>query len=151
MIDPHYAHRVGRCVTIKMITILVGAEIRNDRELLLSKSNLSADGRVANFLHEMSVRSASRGFSATQLQLHLTRQEIGSMLGLQLETVSRALSDFAKLGLITVCLREIVLLDREGLLDLIALTGEMERESKKISSRNFACKPPGSVRAGPRA
>ena len=127
------------------------AEIRNDRDLLLSMSNLSADGRVANFLLEMSVRSASRGFSATQLQLHLTRQEIGSMLGLQLETVSRALSHFAKLGLITVCLREIVLLDREGLLDLIALTAEMERERKKINSRNFACKTPGSVRAGPPA
>ena len=124
------------------------AEIRNDRDLLLSMTNLSADGRVASFLLDVSVRSASRGFSATQLQLHLTRQEIGSMLGLQLETVSRAFSHFAKLGLITVCLRDIVLLDRAGLLDLIAVTAEMERESKKISGRNFVCKTAGTARAG---
>ena len=124
------------------------AEMRKDRDLMLSMSNLSADGRVASFLLDISVRSASRGFSATQLQLHLTRQEIGSMLGLQLETVSRAFSHFARLGLITVCLREIVLLNRQGLLDLIALTAEMERESKKLSSGNFVCKPAGPARAG---
>jgi CRP/FNR family transcriptional regulator len=60
--------------------------------------------------------------------LHLTRQEIGSMLGLKLETVSRTLSRLARAGLISVCLREIVLLDREGLLDIVNPTGDMERD-----------------------
>jgi CRP/FNR family transcriptional regulator len=106
----------------------LSCEIRSERELMLCMSNLSADGRVATFLLEMSVRFAARGFSATDLQLHLTRQEIGSMLGLKLETVSRTLSRLARAGLISVCLREIVLLDREGLLDIVNPTGDMERD-----------------------
>ena len=96
------------------------AEIRSDREQMLSIGSLPAEGRVANFLLDMSRRFGSRGFSSTELQLRLTRQEIGSLLGLKLETVSRALSHFAKLGLIEVCLREITLVDVEGLHELVA-------------------------------
>ena len=107
------------------------AEIRNDRDQMLSMGNLPAEGRVAAFLLEMSLRFASRGFSATALQLHLTRQEIGSMLGLKLETVSRAFSRFARLGLITVYLREIVLLDRDGLLDITAQPAGLDRVARK--------------------
>ena len=94
-------------------------EIRNDRDLMLSMGSLAAEGRVAAFLLEMSERFGSRGFSPTDLQLRLTRQEIGSLLGLKLETVSRAFSNFARLGLITVHLREIVLLDKAGLRDIV--------------------------------
>jgi CRP/FNR family transcriptional regulator len=96
------------------------SEIRSDRDLMLSMGSLAAEGRVAAFLLEMSHRFSSRGFSATELQLRLTRQEIGSLLGLKLETVSRAFSHFARLGLITVHLRKIELLDRDGLRDVIA-------------------------------
>jgi CRP/FNR family transcriptional regulator len=101
------------------------AEIRSDRNLMLTMRSVHAAGRVAAFLLEMSARFASRGFSASRLQLRLTREEIGSMLGLTLETVSRALSRFAQSGLITVCLREIVLLDVDGLRDVIAKPARM--------------------------
>ena len=113
-------------------------EIRSNRDLLLSMCSLPAAARVAAFLLEMSRRFASRGFSATQLQLRLTREEIGSMLGLKLETVSRAFSRFAELGLITVCLREIVLLDRDGLLSIIAQPAERKR-----AGGDFLCSTPG--------
>jgi len=99
------------------------SEIRSDRDLMLSMGSLAAEGRVAAFLLEMSQRFGSRGFSATHLQLRLTRQEIGSLLGLKLETVSRAFSRFARLGLITVHLREIMLLDCDGLREVIAQPG----------------------------
>jgi len=110
--NPELAHELLRALS---------TEIRSDRELMLSMSTYSAEGRVATLLLEMSGRYASRGLSATELQLHLTRQEIGSMLGLTLETVSRAFSRLARLGLITVCLRNIVLLDCDGLLDITTL------------------------------
>lgn len=113
------------------------AEIRRDRELMLNMRSLPAAGRVAGFLLEMSARFASRGFSATELQLRLTRQEIGNMLGLELETVSRAFSHFAQLGLISVCLREIVLLDREALQDIIAPEAGARHGRKKDSRSNF--------------
>ena len=113
------------------------AEIRGDRDLMLNMRSLPAAGRVAAFLLEMSLRFSSRGFSATQLQMQLTRQEIGSMLGLELETVSRAFSRFARLGLITVCLRQIVLLDFDGLLDIIAEPAGARRDRKNSGSQNF--------------
>ena len=96
------------------------AEIHAGHELMGNMRGLSAAGRVAAFLLAMSVRFAARGFSATEIQLRLTRHEIGSILGLELETVSRVFSRFAQLGLISVCLREIVLLDRDRLQDMIA-------------------------------
>jgi CRP/FNR family transcriptional regulator, anaerobic regulatory protein len=95
-------------------------EIRNDRDLMFTIGSRSAEGRVAAFLLEMSERFSARGFSATKLQLRMTRQEIGSLLGLKLETVSRALSSFAKLGLIAVNLRDVDLLDRIGLGTVVA-------------------------------
>jgi CRP/FNR family transcriptional regulator, anaerobic regulatory protein len=95
-------------------------EIRNDRDLMFTIGSRSAEGRVAAFLLEMSERFSARGFSATKLQLRMTRQEIGSLLGLKLETVSRALSNFAKLGFITVNLRDVDLLDLAGLGAVIA-------------------------------
>ncbi len=102
-----------------------GSEIRSDRDLMLNIGSLPAEGRVAAFLLEMSQRFGARGFSPTALQLRLTRQEIGSLLGLKLETVSRTFSRFAKLGLITVHLREIELLDFDGLRDIIARPNEL--------------------------
>lgn len=91
------------------------AEIRSDRDHMFTIGSRGAEGRVAAFLIEMSERFGARGFSATKLQLRMTRQEIGSLLGLKLETVSRALSNFAKLGLISVNLRDVDLIDRAGL------------------------------------
>lgn len=113
------------------------AEIRSDQELMLNMRSLHAAGKVAAFLLEMSLRFASRGFSSTHFQLRLTRQEIGSMLGLKLETVSRALSHFAHMGLITVCLREIVLLDCAGLLNIVVQPTKLKPARKKVSRGIF--------------
>ncbi len=110
--NPELAHEMLRAFS---------TEIRSDRELMLSMSTYCAEGRVATLLLEMSCRCASRGLSATKLQLHLSRQEIGSMLGLTLETVSRAFSRLARQGLIKVCQRDIVLLDCAGLQDITRL------------------------------
>lgn len=122
------------------------AEIRRDRDMMLNMHSLPAAGRVAAFLLEMSTRFASRGFSATQLQMRLTRQEIGSMLGIELETVSRAFSRFARLGLITVCLRQIVLLDIDGLRDIVAQPQGERRDREGDGGRHFL---PGSGRVSP--
>ncbi len=121
-------------------------EIRGALDLIGSMRCLPATGRVAAFLLEMSTRFASRGFSATHLQMRLTRQEIGSMLGLELETVSRAFSRFAQLGLISVRLREIVLLDPRGLRELavqaaipkrqIGVSTKVAATRRNVSDRN---------------
>ena len=112
------------------------AEIHADRELMGNMRGLSATGRVAAFLLDMSARFAARGFSATQIQLRLSRQEIGSILGLELETVSRVFSRFAQLGLLSVCLREIVLLDRDRMCNLITQPALPKRRRRAHSHGN---------------
>jgi CRP/FNR family transcriptional regulator len=52
--------------------------------------------------------------------LRLTREEIGSFLGMKLETVSRLLSHFQKEGLIQVQGRNLKLLDLSALRQLVS-------------------------------
>jgi CRP-like cAMP-binding protein len=72
----------------------------------------SAQERVASFLLEMAKRSAG----ATEIDLPMSRQDIGDYLGLTLETVSRTLSQFEKGATIDVpTARRIVLRNRAAL------------------------------------
>ena len=57
----------------------------------------------------------------------MTRQDIGSYLGLQLETVSRILSHFQREGFIQVQGREIALLDFPALWRLSGRTPDSHR------------------------
>ena len=65
---------------------------------MLLLAGLSAEARVATFLLNLSTRMQERGYSATDFTLRMTREEIGSYLGMQLETVSRTLSRFQREG-----------------------------------------------------
>lgn len=76
---------------------------------------LGAEGRVARFLARLAERSRSLGECAERISLAMTRQEIGSYLGLTLETVSRAFSALDDAGYIRVAQREIEILDAEAL------------------------------------
>ena len=60
-------------------------------------------------------RNRTRGYSASELVLRMTREEIASFLGLKLETVSRVFSRLQGEGLIQVQGREVKLLDGAGL------------------------------------
>lgn len=89
--------------------------LREDYGWMAALGLLSADERVAAFLIDISRRFSARGFSAQRFSLRMTRAEIGSFLGLTLETISRVLSRFHKLGLLNVTRREIELLDMTAL------------------------------------
>jgi CRP/FNR family transcriptional regulator len=60
-------------------------------------------------------RLHSRGFSQTELVLRMTREEIGSYLGLKLETVSRTFSKFVDDGIVEVKQRHVKILNIEAL------------------------------------
>ena len=76
---------------------------------------MCADKRLAVFLLDLSARYAARGLSSCEFVLRMTRAEIGSHLGLKLETVSRAFSRFHEQGLLQVQGRLVKLLDRASL------------------------------------
>lgn len=75
----------------------------------------NAEARVARFLVALSERYSEIGYSKTTFSLRMTRQEIGSYLGLALETVSRTLSALDEIGLIRVDQRSIWIKEHEML------------------------------------
>lgn len=83
----------------ELIAVLHGAmsqEIGRDRQVLMSLCSLPADARVADFLRSWADALAERGLRTDRIVLGLTRAEIGNFLGMNLETVSRALSRLAR-------------------------------------------------------
>ena len=93
----------------------MSAALRDEHGWMAALGLLNADERVAAFLLDLSQRFSARGFSARRFMLRMTRAEIGSFLGLTLETVSRVFSRFQKLGLLNVTRRDIELLDLAAL------------------------------------
>ncbi|MDD2722092.1 MAG: fumarate/nitrate reduction transcriptional regulator Fnr [Gallionella sp.] len=99
----------------RQIHKLMSREIVRDQGIMLLLGSMRAEERLAAFLLNLSQRYAARGLSPTQFNLRMSRQEIGSYLGLKLETVSRAFSHFQEAGLIIVKIRAIEIIDLSGL------------------------------------
>ena len=81
---------------------IMSREIVRDHGVMLLLGSMRAEERLAAFLLNLSQRFAARGYSATRFNLRMTREEIGSHLGLKLETVSRAFSHFQDEGMLAV-------------------------------------------------
>lgn len=94
---------------------LMGQEIVKDRQMLTLINYNAADERVAALLLSISSRNHQRKLSATHFRLPMTRADIGSYLGVTLETVSRVLGRLQKLAIIKVDNREIEVLDMNAL------------------------------------
>ena len=94
---------------------IMSREIVRDHGVMMLLGSMRAEERLAAFLLNMSQRFTARGFSPSEFHLRMTRDEIGSYLGLKLETVSRAFSRFQDEGLVTVQQKHIRILNTPGL------------------------------------
>lgn len=94
---------------------LMSREIVRDNSLMMLLGNMNASERLGSFLLNLSARLKARGYSASEFHLRMTRAEMGSYLGLKLETVSRMFSEFQREGLLEVDKRHVRILDIEGL------------------------------------
>ena len=94
---------------------MLAREVSRNHDLMLLLGSGDAQDRLASFLLDLSERCRRCGLSASELTLHLSREEIGSYLGLNLATVSRGLSRLQAAGLIQVQGRHIKLLDPPSL------------------------------------
>ncbi|MGH8852020.1 MAG: fumarate/nitrate reduction transcriptional regulator Fnr [Casimicrobiaceae bacterium] len=94
-------------------------EIARGHGVMLQLGSMSAKQRLAAFLVNLSQRYRARGYSRTEFVLRMTREEIGSYLGLKLETVSRLFSRFQQQGLIQVHGRVVKVLDLAALTQLL--------------------------------
>lgn len=90
---------------------IMSREIVRDQGIMMLLGSMRAEERLAAFLLNLSQRFSARGYSASSFHLRMTRQEIGSYLGLKLETVSRTLSHFHEHGLLNVRVREVEIMD----------------------------------------
>lgn len=98
-------------------------EVHNERLMLRLLLRRTAEARLAYFLVAMSARFQRRGYSASRFQLALSRSDIGSYLGLTVETVSRTLARFHKQGLLKASGRDFHLLDLEMLSRIAGASG----------------------------
>jgi CRP/FNR family transcriptional regulator, anaerobic regulatory protein len=95
---------------------MLSREIVREQQLMSLLGTMQADERVVTFLLNLSTRYQERHYSATCFVLRMTREEIGSYLGLKLETVSRVLGRLQVKKLIQVeHSKEITLLDVDRL------------------------------------
>ena len=90
---------------------MMSQEITREQSVMLLLGNMRAEQRFAAFLVNLGSRYVARGYSPTDFQLRMSREDIGSYLGLTIESISRLLARFTKLGLITVDKRAIVLIN----------------------------------------
>jgi len=81
---------------------VLSSEIGRERNMMLMLGTMHAEQRLSAFLLDLAGRYKARGYSGSEFILRMTRAEIGSLLGLKLETVSRLFSRFAHEGLIDV-------------------------------------------------
>lgn len=98
---------------------IMSREIVREHGVMLLLGSMRAEERLAAFLLNLTQRLQARGFSGTSVVLRMTREEIGSYLGLKLETVSRTFSKFQEEGLMDVKQRQIRILDLDGLTKLV--------------------------------
>lgn len=103
----------------RMFHRLMSREIQRDYLMMLLLGSMSAEERLAAFLVNLSQRLTARGYSATRFILRMSRREIGSYLGLTLETVSRVFSRFHREGLIRAELKAIELVDIDRLRSMV--------------------------------
>ncbi len=100
---------------------VMSREIVREHGVMLLLGTMRAEERLAAFLLNLSQRLRARGYSGRDFVLRITREEIGSFLGLKLETVSRAFSRFQEDGVLEVANKNIRILDFEALRSLVGI------------------------------
>lgn len=90
-------------------------ETVHEQRVKLLLGSMRAEERVAAFLLNLSERLTALGYSPSDLALRMTREEVGTMLGMKLETVARTLSKFQKDALIEIEGEHVRIVSIEGL------------------------------------
>ena len=113
---------------------IMSREIVREHGVMLLLGSMRAEERLATFLLNLVQRLHARGFSQSELILRMTREEIGSFLGLKLETVSRTFSRFVEEGIVEVKQRHVRILNTEALKDIVnPKTGAGKPQQNRLS------------------
>ena len=97
---------------------LMSQRIVQDQATFQLLANLRSESRLAAFLLDLGKRFSHLGYSPNTFVLRMTREEIGSYLGLSLETVSRLFSRFQEDGLVDVQTRHLQITQPDALAEI---------------------------------
>lgn len=98
---------------------IMSHEISKDQDVMKLLGSMTAEQRVTVLLVNLSARFDALGYSPTEIQLKMSREEIGNYLGLKLETVSRTFSKLQNDGLLAIDRRSLRIRDLAALKQLI--------------------------------
>jgi len=110
---------------------LMSKELQSDEHFMLVLGKKTSEERLSNFLISLSTRFSQRGFSGTEFNLSMSRNDIANYLGLAVETVSRLFTRFQNAGLIEVNRKLITIKNLEGLNELAGV------KCKKVDKSNI--------------
>ncbi len=94
---------------------LLGKEVAFQHTLKTPLIRQSAEQRIAAFILNMHQRLEQGGLGGKDFTLSMSRSDIGSYLGLASETVSRVMTRFQKMGLVTIQRKRVILEDPKRL------------------------------------
>lgn len=117
---------------------VISADISRDHGLMLLLGGMGAEERVAAFLLSLSRRYEKLGYAPTSFSVRMTRGEIGSYLGLKIETVSRIFARLQREGLIAARKKQVELKDFGRL-----------REKFGCFNEGYARRAPSGLTSGP--
>jgi CRP/FNR family transcriptional regulator len=114
-----YAHLTGLAAgnpnMQNIVSRLMSREIVREHSLMMLLGSMNAEERLGAFLLNISQRMKARGYSSSEFHLRMSRADIGSYLGMKLETVSRTFSAFQQQRLLEVDKKHIRITDPDGL------------------------------------
>jgi CRP/FNR family transcriptional regulator len=112
---------------------MMSNELVRARCAMLWIGTLDAEERLAAFLVGFSERLFALGNARDDFRLRMTRLEIGSYLGLSLETICRMLARLREAGLISVDQRRIRILDMQGLRSMACMAGDQKQAPRRAA------------------
>lgn len=110
---------------------IISREIVHDHEHLAALGRQTARERLALFLVNLAHRLENAGYSPTEFRLSMSREDIGSYLGLALATVSRLFSQLAEDGVVEIDRRQLRIAQPEALAQLAGQHDARAHESKR--------------------
>jgi CRP/FNR family transcriptional regulator len=117
----------------KQLLRLMSKEIVRDQDLLMLLAKKTAEERLAALLISLSTRFRERGFSASEFNLSMARNDIANYLGLAVETVSRLFTRFQEQGLLQANGKHVQILDLPA---LRVMSGACENARNSHSGRS---------------
>ncbi len=121
---------------------LMSEEIRHDQCHMTILARLPVDNRLASFLVNLAERYRTRGFSSTEFNLSMSRNDIANLLGMAVETVSRLFTQFQEQGLLQVERKHIKILNYDILHTMHNRCGELDANDEEANKDNSSSSSP---------